>query len=260
MSENRLRKSCRKFYINPIEVEKRLAIRKAVILADSKGKYIEREVITEHCPKVKSIWKKGWKIQDCINWAKNNLTTIFDATEKYTFYIWLGTCDITHLDKKTRFISLESEDSTNVWYIIRKFNELKEIIVSKIAGADVVFLEVPSISIQHWNYSQGHTNYKDYEEQDKKLELHLDILNEEIRKVNGSGDRSPRFMQDLWRGSKGHNTRSHTKTYTDLSLLERDGVHPIKILARLWLRRIATKILTDCFSKIPANQLWQSKT
>jgi hypothetical protein len=151
------------------------------------------------------------------------------------------------LDKKTRLISLESEDSTNVWDIIRKFNELKEIIVSKIARADVVFLEVPSIFIQHWNYSQGHTNYKDYEDQDKKLELHLDILNEEIRKVNGSGDRSPRFMQDLWRGSKGHNPRSHTKTYTDLSLL-----------ARLWLRRIATKILTDCFSKIPANQLWQS--
>ena len=153
------------------------------------------------------------------------------------------------MDKKTRLIPLESEDSTNVWHIIRKFNDLKEIIVSKIARVDVVFLEVPSISIQHWNYSQGHTNYKDYEDQDKKLELHLDILNEEIRKVNGSGNKSPRFMQDLWRGSKGHNPRSHTKTYTDLSLL-----------ARLWLRRIATKILTDCFSKIPANQLWQSKT
>jgi hypothetical protein len=55
-------------------------------LADSKGKYIEREVITEHCLKVKSIWKKRCKIQDCINWEKNNLTTIFDATEKYTFY------------------------------------------------------------------------------------------------------------------------------------------------------------------------------
>jgi hypothetical protein len=163
------------------------------------------------------------------------------------------------LDKKSRLISFESEDSTNVWYIIGKFNELKEIIVSKIARADVVFLEVPSISIQHWNYSQGHTNYKDYEDQDKKLELHLDILNEEIRKVNGSGNKSPRFMQDLWRGSKGHNPRSHTKTYTDLSLLKRDGVHPKKILSRLWLRRIATKILTDCFSNIPANQLWQSK-
>jgi hypothetical protein len=47
-------------------------------------------------------------------------------------------------------------------------------------------------------------------------------------------------MQDMWRGSKGHNPRSHTKTYTDLSLLERDGVHPKKILAKLWLRRIAT--------------------
>ena len=99
--------------------------------------------------------------------GKNNLTTIFYITDKYTFYIWLGTCDITHLDQKTRLISLESEDSKTVWYIIRKFNELKEEIVSKIARADVVFLEVPSISIQHWNYSQGHTNYKDYEDQDE---------------------------------------------------------------------------------------------
>jgi hypothetical protein len=49
-----------------------------------------------------------------------------------------------------------------------------------------------------------HTNYKDYEDQDKKLELHLDILNEEIRKVNGSGDISPRCMQDMWRGSKAN--------------------------------------------------------
>jgi hypothetical protein len=70
MSENRLRNSCRKLYIDPIEFEKRIAIRKAVILADSKGKYIEREVITEHCLKFKFIWKKGWKIQDCINWTK----------------------------------------------------------------------------------------------------------------------------------------------------------------------------------------------
>ena len=66
MSENRLRKSCQKFYINPREVEKRLPIRKAVIFSDSKGKYIEREVITEHCLKVKSIWKSDGKSRNAL--------------------------------------------------------------------------------------------------------------------------------------------------------------------------------------------------
>jgi hypothetical protein len=83
LSENRLRKSCRKFYIDPREVEKRLAIRKAVILADSKGKYIEREVITEHCLKVKSIWKRD-------TW-KNRRIAVKKQWEKATYCVMLMT-------------------------------------------------------------------------------------------------------------------------------------------------------------------------
>ena len=131
----------------------------------------------------------------------------------------------------------------------KKYYELEDVIVSKLRKAEVVFLEVPSISIQHWNYQQGHKNYNDYKDSDTKLELQLDTLNENIRHINGTSKRSPRFMQDLWRGSKGHNSRRKSKTYTDLSLLERDGVHPKPILARLWLGRIATKIFGDCFVK-----------
>jgi hypothetical protein len=62
--------------------EKAVSVGKDYILCNV---YIEKEAITEHCLKVKSIWKKEWKIQECINWANKNLTTIFDVTDKYTF-------------------------------------------------------------------------------------------------------------------------------------------------------------------------------
>ncbi|CAC5388963.1 unnamed protein product [Mytilus coruscus] len=260
MSENKILKSCRTFYINPKEVNKKKATRKAVILADSKGKYIEREITTEHCLNIKFIVKSGWTVQKCIDWVEKNLTTTFHANETYTFYIWLGTCDITNLDRSTRLISLDSDSNRNIRYIIRKFQELKEAITSRIIRSDIVFLEVPSISIQHWNYKKGHIEYQDYQEQDTHLEYQLDELNLEIRRLNGSENRSPKFMQDLWRGSKGHNPKGKTTTYTNLSLLEDDGVHPKKILARLWLRRIATKALQDCFSQLPPKKRKKNKS
>jgi hypothetical protein len=90
--------------------------------------------------------------------------------------------------------------------------ELKEIITAQFVRSEVVFLEVPSLSIQHWNHSREHKNYKEFIEQDKKQELQLDQLNIKIRELNKSDNRSPRFMLDLWRGSKGHNKKSVTKT------------------------------------------------
>jgi hypothetical protein len=78
-------------------------------------------------------------------------------------------------------------------------------------------------------------------EQDKKQELQLDQLNIKIRELNNSDNRSPRFTLDLWRGSMGHNKKSVMKTYTDLNLLEKDGIHSKPLMARLWMCRIGTE-------------------
>lgn len=87
------------------------------------------------------------------------------------------------------------------------------------------------------------------------MELQLDQLNIKIRELNKSDNRSTRFMLDLWRGSKGHNKKTATKIYTDLNLLEKDGVHSKPVLTRLWMRRIGTKIYEDCFSKVTQENL-----
>jgi hypothetical protein len=54
--------------------------------------------------------------------------------------------------------------------------KLKEIITAQFVRSEVVFLEVPSLSIQHWNHSREHKNYKEFIEQEKKLQLQLDQL------------------------------------------------------------------------------------
>jgi hypothetical protein len=91
--------------------------------------------------------------------GRKHLPNKLDKEEKLTFYVWLGTCDLTYYEKSTRFISLETDNDRNIRYIIRKCKELKAIITEQFVRSEVVFLEVPSLSIQHWNHSRGHTNY-----------------------------------------------------------------------------------------------------
>jgi hypothetical protein len=92
-----------------------------------------------------------------------------------------------YYEKSTRFISLETDNDSNIRYIIRKLKELKEIITAQFVRSEVVFLEAPSLSLQHWNHSREHKNYKEFIEQDKKLELQLDQLNIKIRSRGGPG-------------------------------------------------------------------------
>lgn len=124
MSANRVSKSIRRYYINPKEVRRRRTLRKPVLLADSKEHFIKRQIISEHCLNITFFCHKGWTVQECIDWGEKHLPNKLDKEEKLTFYIWLGTCDITYYEKSTRFISLETDNDRNIRYIIRKFKEL----------------------------------------------------------------------------------------------------------------------------------------
>ena len=161
MSENRVSKSIRRYYINPKEVRRRTTLRKPVLLSDSKGNYIQRQITSEHCLNIIFFWQR----LDCsrLYWlGRKHLPNKLDKEEKLTFYVWLGTCDLTYYEKSTRFISLETDNDSNIRYIIRKLKELKEIITAQFVRSEVVFLEVPSLSIQHWNHSREHKNYKEF--------------------------------------------------------------------------------------------------
>lgn len=244
MSAARIQRSCHTFRISRSAVQDKQAYSQPFIIADSKGKYIRKYITTEDVLNIKYFNKKGWKVQQVIDWAEENLKGLCEQYQRKTFYIWLGTCDLTEFNKTTRYISLGHQLDANVRYIRRKFIELKNYIVQNIPKSEVIFLEIPPYSIQRWNKTQGHKQPDIFAEDDQNLQDQLYQLNKYIREINNSETKSPKFEYDIRKISK---RKGGTDEYLNFNLYADDGVHPSPTLSKLWLRRICTKILERCF-------------
>lgn len=147
--------------------------------------------------------------------------------------VLLGTCDLTK--KSGKFIQLrhtESEkDVATCINFISKFIQL-----AKSNKLSVTFLEIPPYSIQKWNTCKGHSNPSIFKEQDRILADRVATLNHHIRLVNDSNEcQSPKFRLDVLR-NKGSN-RGPSRPYINFNLFP-DGVHPCRILAEYWSKRI----------------------
>ena len=109
----------------------------------------------------------------------------------------------------------------------------------------LTFLGIPIYSIKEYNASRGHSNPDKFVEQDKKLKYAIQVVNEEIAKLNTSvSTHSPKFSCDLLRNC--HNKRRRTKYFHNFSLYK-DGLHPKCLLSKFWVRRIAELVKEDCF-------------
>ncbi|CAG2238012.1 ECM29 [Mytilus edulis] len=98
--------------------------------------------------------------------------------------------------------------------------------------------------IKRWNRSQGHKNPDIFSEDDQTLQNQLYLLNTFIQEINQSAEKSPKFDLDIRKTSK---RKGGTDEYYNFNLYRTDGVHPNLLLAKLWMRRIATKILHQCY-------------
>ncbi len=117
--------------------------------------------------------------------------------------------------------------------------------INTFRSASVVFLEIPPYSIQEWNNSRGHSDASSFIEEDRLLYERISYINDYIHQVNTTlGVRSPRFKSDLLRYRKTKRANSK-RTSVNFSLY-RDGIHPGEILARCWMKKIWTRMLTDC--------------
>ena len=246
MSESSIKKSCDYFRLSKQEIEKYSPVRKAILIADSKGNYIKDKITTESKLNIKFITRKGWKIQEVIDWAERELTNECRHFDKITCYIWLGTCNLTEYTRSSKYITLQAHNDSNVKYLKRKFIELKHLIQSSLANSKVVFLEVPAYSIQWWNRKHGHKTPTDFATDDQLLQDQIYQLNKYIVEINGSEELSPKFELDQRKVSVRKGKKDE---YYNFNLMKDDGVHPSSNLATLWLRRIANKILKQCFTK-----------
>lgn len=175
-------------------------------------------------------------------WLNKNLTNKVNQFGNIVLYIWLGTCDLTF--KSGRFIELRHDrDDIAVAYVTSQIDRFNSFI-SRFPSVTPVFLEIPPYSIQEWNRCKGHKEYVNFLSQDLALSERIAVINQYISDLNTKwGVSSPRFKLDLLRYRK---EKGEVQRVSLNFKLYKDGIHPDRLLARCWMKRLLSKILVDC--------------
>lgn len=173
------------------------------------------------------------------DWLNNNLANKVQQYGNITLYIWIGTCDLT--TKRGKFIQLaQSTDIQCENYIHSQVDRIVTFVKSH-PSVRLIFLEIPPYSIKVWNSYKGHHSPESFEEQDKILEGRINLLNNYIKEVDAQSDvKSLNFKADLLKYQ-----RVGRKPVINFKLFK-DGVHPDRVLARVWMKRLVTKVFHDC--------------
>lgn len=215
-----------------------------ILLATSKGNYLKfnSDLIEQAVLNIEFHCKPGGRFADFYPWLSRYLPEKLYKYGKVVLYIWLGTCDITY--KSGRFIYLRhSSDSEAVAYLIDQINKFKSYLLRYGTAVKPIFLEIPPYSIQIWNSVKGHQNPEVFKSDDSSLCQRIALVNEYISSVNSEiGVTSIRFRLDLLKVRKTKNSKRISIHFGHF----KDGIHPNKILARYWMKRLISKIFVDC--------------
>lgn len=233
-----------KFIQKPIEWEGKL-VRRPVLLTSSKGFSLSRnlDIARSLGIEFQIVSKAGARFADYLPWLYRNLQGLVSTHGQITLYIWLGTCDLTV--KRGPFIELRhSTDENAQLYLLRYINEFRNF-VSSFPTVKLVFIEIPPYSIVEWNRFKGHSDPDSFQSQEKSLRDRILFLNDYLHSVNAElGVRSPSLRVDLlhYRKSRNKETRRVSVNFS----LYKDGIHPGKLLARVWFKKIVVAVVRDC--------------
>lgn len=213
-----------------------------VFLSDSKGKYLRYEaaVPLEH----NIVWvdqghERGRTTRQGLEWVRENLNNFKTRyPQGFVLFVWLGTCNFCdfdanrHLYLKDNLARVSAETILDLRKIVKLGSE---------NNFQVILLEIPAFCTQEWNRQHGHTAPESFSEQDHFIQRDIQLVNEEIRKINvDSGKVSPLFNVDLKRKRQG------SACYFNFSQF-RDGIHPNRLLSRYWLRKLVELVLLECY-------------
>lgn len=227
----------------------------AIVVADSKGNHI-RERLKYFDISTKVVWwcKGGGTTTSQFTYFSNHIEDVLKDYSEVVVYLWTGTCDITekvrHLNSygkyvKTNQIKLQNEDVQGVTDDLKQKYTVFSDFCKTLEGVTLVCLEIPFYSIQAWNETFNGQDKEEYKRQDKILIDIIISVNNAIRDVNRQNSvLSPKFATDVVNIRKSSGKPSQ---YTlNINLLS-DGIHPIDILARVWLERLLIRIFIDCY-------------
>lgn len=215
-----------------------------ILLATSKGNYLKfhSDLVDQYKINIEFHCKPGGRFADFYPWLARYLPGKVYKYGKIVLYIWLGTCDLTY--KSGKFIQLRhSSDHEAVTYLIEQINKFQAYLKEYSASVKPIFLEIPPYSIQVWNSSRGHQNPEIFKIDDSLLSHRIALVNEYIASINAvNGVTSIRFRLDLLKVRK---SKANKRTSIHFGHYK-DGIHPNRILARYWMKRLIAKIFIDC--------------
>ncbi|CAC5413932.1 unnamed protein product [Mytilus coruscus] len=128
--------------------------------------------------------------------------------------MWLGTCDLTSFDPKTRYVTLHPKPEEAVETATKHFRDISELL-RPYTNCKVTFIETPPYSIQQWNSKQKHPDTNLFINQDSALSRYIYQLNQNIRTINqGLEVVSPSLSVDL-RHCQSKNSKNRHKRLAD---------------------------------------------
>lgn len=208
-------------------------LRRAFLMTDSKGRYLEMQVNRGE-DIVDIVWQSSARVDNTE--LLNRLLEKIDNLDRPLVFVWLGTCEFT--EKERGQISLRKNNSVND--VVLRLRNVKRDILQKNPSTEVVFLKCPIFSIVCSN------NCDSFKADDKVLQEKIENLNLEISVLNSDTMNVPNFSMDLLKNTKRDQAARSNYIYK-FDDFYTDGVHPIDILAELWLRKIQKLVCNNCF-------------
>lgn len=216
-----------------------------VLLGDSKGFNLQNQVRVNPESFIRFWCEAGASVQNRLQYLKDNLKRELETLKSITLFVWVGTCNLT--TKVGDYIYLSSKDSTSVDDLKQGLKDIYQYTRQFGDQVKIIFLVLPLYSILTYNiYNEYEGDLTKFVEDDIILKQQIDEVNHYIEESNRLFHAiSPKFSEDLLK-SKRRSPFSHTKHKYDFSLY-RDGIHPVNILAKLWLVRITKLVKLHCY-------------
>lgn len=213
-----------------------------IVLSDSKARYLENEVVRGIEREI--IWwgESGDTTEKRLLFLKSNLESELDRHPRIVLYIFLGTCDLTVVDRG--LIKLNSRDNSSAYNLIEQFRDVYRYLRG-FPTVEPVLFEIPPYSIYETNKHRG-TEHFGFKEDDKILQEQISVVNRFVRETNLIYRKeSPKFALDIENTRKSRHDYQAKYSYR-FTTFYIDGTHPIPALARLWLLRICKLVVKDC--------------
>ena len=207
---------------------------KIFFVSDSKLSRVKAQLKPEdgRISRIKTLSKKGGRTSS--EFFKQELLNKVSEHRSPIVLVWFGTCEFTHKKDKEKYIYANDDLDSDLDRLKTRYTRLKSKILRRNKNAKVIFLDVPYLSITHYNAKLGHDDLSEFDGKSDMVNDYIDSLNEFTLSLN-EPYRSPRLSQNTIQCSKKRGQRArYRRNFSAYA----DGVHPDTTLSRLWALRI----------------------